>query len=78
MISTFLSVIVVLPIAALVWQSKRDGAHAFWQAISNPEAVGALKLTFAAAFVVVLINGVLGTITAWVLVRDDFPGKSIV
>jgi sulfate/thiosulfate transport system permease protein len=77
-ISTFLSVIVVLPIAALLWESKRDGAHAFWQAVSNPEAVGAIKLTFGAAFVVVLINGVLGTITAWVLVRDDFPGKSIV
>jgi sulfate/thiosulfate transport system permease protein len=77
-ISTFLTVIVVLPIAALVWESKRDGAHAFWQSISNPEAVGALKLTFGAAFVVVLINGVLGTITAWVLVRDDFRGKALV
>jgi sulfate transport system permease protein len=77
-ISTFLTVIVVLPIAALVWESKRDGAHAFWQTISNPEAVGSLKLTFGAAFVVVLINGVLGTITAWVLVRDDFRGKAIV
>src|SRR5690242_8810459 len=71
-------VIVVLPIAALVWESKRDGAHAFWQSISNPEAVGALKLTFGAAFAVVLINGVLGTITAWVLVRDDFRGKALV
>ena len=70
--------IVVLPIAALIWESKRDGLHAFWQTVSSPEAVGALKLTFAAAFVVVLINGVLGTITAWVLVRDDFRGKSIV
>jgi sulfate/thiosulfate transport system permease protein len=77
-ISTFLMVIVVLPIAALVWESKRDGAHAFWQSISNPEAVGALKLTFGAAFAVVLINGVLGTITAWVLVRDDFRGKALV
>jgi sulfate/thiosulfate transport system permease protein len=77
-ISTFLTVIVVLPIAALVWESKRDGAHAFWQSISNPEAVGALKLTFGAAFVVVLVNGVLGTVTAWVLVRDDFRGKAIV
>jgi sulfate transport system permease protein len=77
-ISTFLTVIVVLPIAALVWESKRDGAHAFWQTVSNPEAVGALKLTFGAAFVVVLFNGVLGTITAWVLVRDDFRGKAIV
>jgi sulfate transport system permease protein len=77
-VSTFLGLIVVLPIAALVWESKRDGAHAFWQAVSNPEAVGALKLTFGAAFIVVAINGVLGTVTAWVLVRDKFPGKSLV
>jgi sulfate/thiosulfate transport system permease protein len=77
-ISTYLIVVVVLPIAALVWESKRDGAHAFWQTISSPEALGALKLTFGAAFVVVLINAVLGTITAWVLVRDDFRGKSLV
>jgi sulfate/thiosulfate transport system permease protein len=71
-------VVVVLPIAALVWESKRDGAHAFWQAISDPQAVEALELTFGAAFVVVLINAALGTITAWVLVRDDFRGKSLV
>jgi len=77
-ISTYLTVIVVLPIAALVWESKRDGAHAFWEVVSSPEALGALKLTFGAAFVVVLINAVLGTITAWVLVRDDFRGKSLI
>jgi sulfate/thiosulfate transport system permease protein len=77
-ISTYLIVVVVLPIAALVWESKRNGTHAFWQAVSSPEALGALKLTFGAAFVVVLINAVLGTITAWVLVRDDFRGKSLV
>jgi sulfate/thiosulfate transport system permease protein len=71
-------VIVVLPIAALVWESKRNGLHAFWQTVSDPQAVQALKLTFAAAFIVVLINAVLGTITAWVLVRDDFRGKSVV
>jgi sulfate transport system permease protein len=77
-ISTYLTVIVVLPIAALVWESKRDGMHTFWQTVSSPEAVGALRLTFGAAFIVVLINCLLGTITAWVLVRDDFRGKSIV
>jgi sulfate/thiosulfate transport system permease protein len=77
-VSTYLTVVVVLPIAALVWESKRDGAHAFWQTVTSSEALGALKLTFGAAFVVVVINAVLGTITAWVLVRDDFRGKSLV
>jgi len=71
-------VVVVLPIAALVWESKQGGAHAFWQVVSSPEAVAALKLTFGAAFAVVLINAVLGTVTAWVLVRDDFRGKALV
>jgi sulfate/thiosulfate transport system permease protein len=69
---------VALPITALVWESHKGGAHAFWQIVSSPEAVSALKLTFATALVVVLVNAVLGTITAWVLVRDDFRGKSLV
>jgi len=77
-VTTFLLVVVVLPLAALVWESKQNGAHAFWQVVSSPEAVAALKLTFATAFIVVLVNAVLGTITAWVLVRDDFRGKALV
>jgi sulfate/thiosulfate transport system permease protein len=77
-ISSYLIVIVVLPIAALIWESKKSGAHSFWQVVTSPEALAALKLTFGAAFVVVVINAVLGTITAWVLVRDDFRGKSLI
>jgi sulfate transport system permease protein len=77
-ISTYLLVIVVLPLAALFWESKKNGTHGFWQVVTSPEALNALKLTFGAAFVVVLINAVLGTVTAWVLVRDDFPDKSLV
>jgi sulfate transport system permease protein len=73
-----LIVIVVLPIAALLWESQKGGLHAFWQIVSSPEAVAALKLTFGAAFVVVLLNAALGTVTAWVLVRDNFQGKSVV
>jgi sulfate transport system permease protein len=46
--------------------------------VTSPEALAALKLTFGAALIVVLINAVLGTVTAWVLVRDDFRGKSLV
>jgi sulfate/thiosulfate transport system permease protein len=77
-ITTYLLIIVVLPLAAILWESKKNGAHAFWQVVTTPEALSALKLTFGAAFIVVLINAVLGTITAWVLVRDDFRGKSLV
>jgi sulfate/thiosulfate transport system permease protein len=77
-ISTYLLVVVVLPLAALLWESKKNGAHGFWAVVTSPEALSALKLTFGAAFVVVLINAVLGTVTAWVLVRDSFHGKSLV
>jgi sulfate transport system permease protein len=75
---TFLTVVVVLPLAALSWESTKDGATGFWDSISSPEAVAALKLTIGASVLVSLINAVLGTITAWVLVRDDFRGKSVV
>ena len=77
-VTTFLGVVVVLPIAALVWESRSGGMHGFWQSVSNPEAVSALELSLAAATIVALINGVVGTITAWVLVRDEFPGKRLV
>jgi sulfate/thiosulfate transport system permease protein len=77
-VTLFLTVMVALPIAALVWEAKSDGAQSFWDAVSAPEAVAALKLTLGAAAVVSLLNAVLGTITAWVLVRDDFRGKAVV
>jgi sulfate transport system permease protein len=76
--TTFLSVLVVLPIAALVWASKANGLHQFWLVVSSAESVAALKLTLGASVVVALVNGVLGTVTAWVLVRDQFAGKRLV
>jgi sulfate/thiosulfate transport system permease protein len=77
-VTTFLTVIVILPIAALSWQSTKEGSHGFWHAVTAPEALSALELTLGASLVVALLNAVLGTITAWVLVRDDFPGKTLV
>ena len=77
-VTLFLTVLVALPIAALVWEARSDGAQSFWQAVSSPEAVAALKLTIGAAAAVSVLNAVLGTATAWVLVRDDFRGKSLV
>jgi sulfate transport system permease protein len=68
---------VVLPIGALVWESSKEGSQGFWDAVSSPQAVAALKLTLVASLVVCAINAVLGTVTAWVLVRDDFLGKSL-
>jgi sulfate/thiosulfate transport system permease protein len=77
-VTTFLTLLVLLPIAALVWEAKSEGSQAFWDAVTSPESVAALKLTLGASLVVALLNAVLGTVTAWVLVRDDFRGKSLV
>jgi sulfate/thiosulfate transport system permease protein len=76
--TAYLSVIVLIPLAALVLRSTEGGASAFWEAISDPQAVAALKLTFAVSLLVVAINAVAGTVIAWVLVRDSFRGKSFV
>lgn len=77
-VTTFLTIMVALPIAALVWQARSDGAQSFWDAISSPQSVAALKLTVGTSIAVSVVNAVLGTVTAWVLVRDEFHGKSLV
>ena len=77
-VTTFLTVFVGLPLAALMWEATSEGRVSFWDAVSSPEAVAALKLTLGASLAVSLLNAVLGTITAWVLVRDDFRGKTAV
>ncbi|HEY7379667.1 MAG TPA: sulfate ABC transporter permease subunit CysT [Gaiella sp.] len=77
-VTLFLTVVVTLPMAALVWESSKEGAGGFWEVVTSPQAVAALKLSLGAAAVVALVNAVVGTVIAWVLVRDEFPGKSIV
>jgi sulfate/thiosulfate transport system permease protein len=74
----FLSIVVALPIAALIWESTKDGSEGFWEVVSSPQAVAALKLSFGASLAIAVINGVVGTLIAWVLVRDDFRGKATV
>jgi sulfate/thiosulfate transport system permease protein len=75
---SYLSIVALIPLAAVVLTSLENGPDSFWTAISSPQAVAALKLTLIASLVVVLINAMFGTLIAWVLVRDDFPGKSFV
>jgi sulfate transport system permease protein len=78
LLGIYLTALVLLPIAALLAKASSGGTGAFWREISSPEAVAAIKLTVAASAIVVVINAVFGTIIAWVLVRDDFPGKKVV
>src|SRR4051795_3827671 len=78
MVTLYLSVIVLLPLAAVVDKSLQSGIGSFWDAVSGEQSVAALKLTVIASLIVVAINAVFGTIIAWVLVRDQFPGKAAV
>ena len=78
MVITYLSLLVLIPLAAVVWQSTQDGIDGFVRAVTNPQALAALRLTLLASLVVVAINVVAGTIIAWVLVRDSFRGKGTV
>ena len=75
--ATFLSIVVIFPIAALTWSATGKGADGFWNTVSSAEAVAALKLSLLMAALAAISNAVLGTLTAWVLVRDSFRGKSL-
>jgi sulfate transport system permease protein len=61
----------------VIWES-RGGDRSFWSAVTEPQSVSALKLTLGASVIVALINAVMGTVIAWVLVRDRFQGQGIV
>ena len=74
----WLSVIVLIPLAALVARSTDGGLDTFWSAISSRQAVAALKLSLWTSLVVAAVNAVAGTATAWVLVRDQFRGKAAI
>ncbi len=76
--TAYLSLIVLIPIAALVSQSLDGGLGGFWSAVTSPPAVSALKLTMITSAIVVAVNVVMGTAIAWVLIRDSFPGKALV
>jgi sulfate transport system permease protein len=74
----WLSVIVLLPLAAMVSKAFSAGPAQFQRTISTPGAAHALYFTIVVSAVVAAINTVFGTVIAWVLVRDEFPGKGLV
>jgi sulfate/thiosulfate transport system permease protein len=74
---TYLTVMLILPLAVIIQYGLRDGLLGVWEAINQPVARHALLLTLWTAAVMALINAVMGTLTAYVLVRYSFPGKSL-
>ena len=75
---TYLSIVALIPLAAVVAKSLDSGIGSFWDAITTDQAIASLKLTLIASVIVVIVNVVFGTLIAWVLVRDEFRGKGIV
>jgi sulfate transport system permease protein len=74
----YLSVIVLVPLAALVLHACEMSWADFWRLATHPRALAAYKLTFGASFVAAVANAIFGTILAWVLVRYRFPGRRFV
>lgn len=74
----WLSLIVLIPIAAIVARSVDGGWSAFVDAVSSDAAVSAFEVTVGTSVVVTVINAIVGVQIAWVLTRDSFPGKRIV
>jgi sulfate transport system permease protein len=76
--SVWLSLIVLLPLAAIVWQSGKGGWAAFAAAVTSSAALESFRVTLTVAIGVTLVNTVFGLLVAWVLTRDDFPGKRVI
>jgi sulfate transport system permease protein len=76
--SIWLSIIVLLPLAAIVWQAAGGGWQAFWAGVTSNAALESFRVTLTISAGVTLVNLVFGLLVAWVLTRDDFPGKRLV
>ncbi len=75
---TYLSVIVLIPLGAMVLKAAGMGAAELWATISSPRALAAYKLSFGGALLAGGVNTVAGLLLAWILVRYEFWGKSAV
>jgi sulfate transport system permease protein len=73
----YLTVIVLIPVLALILKGAEIGPARFWQIVSSPRAVAAFQITLTAAVIATVFNAIYGLLMAWVLVRYDFPGKRI-
>src|SRR5918995_119224 len=74
---TYLSLIVLIPLASMFLKTATLTWPQFWAIATDPRTLAALRLSFGAAFAAAVLNLVMGTVVAWVLVRYDFPFKRI-
>jgi sulfate transport system permease protein len=74
----YLVLFLLLPVSALISKSITVGPAEFWRIATSPVALSAYNVTFVTAVIAAIINGIMGTLVAWVLVRYQFPGKKII
>ena len=74
----YLSLIVLIPLSALVLKTFTLTWEQFWAAVASPRVVASYQLTFGASFIAAVVNAVFGLLVAWVLVRYEFPGKKVI
>ena len=74
----YLSLIVLIPLSALVFKTFTLSWAQFWVAVSSPRVLASYQLTFGASFIAALVNVFFGLLVAWVLVRYEFPGKKLI
>src|ERR1043166_10169157 len=74
---TYLSLIVLIPLAGLVLKSATLGFSGFWEVVTGPRALAALELSFFTSLFAAAVNAVFGVIIAWVLIRYRFPGRRL-
>ena len=75
---SYLSLIVLIPLAALILRSTSLGWDEFWRLALDPRTIAALRVSFGCALIAAAINAVFGIILSWVLVRYRFPGRALV
>jgi sulfate transport system permease protein len=74
---TWVSLLVLLPLAALVGKTAAGGWEHFWETVTDPEVVATYRVSFGISFIAALINGVFGFLAAWIFARYDFPGRRL-
>jgi sulfate/thiosulfate transport system permease protein len=71
------SLLVLIPLTAVLVQASEGGWSAYWDTLRSPQTLAAVRLTVGQAMLVTAVNVFMGTAIAWVLVRDHFPGKQV-
>lgn len=74
----YLSLLVLIPLAAMFVHAAQLSWAEFWAIVTSPRVIAALKLSFGTAFAAALINAVIGALLAWVLVRYEFAGRKVI